>query len=322
MGKKGPKRGSRAYWHRKRASSIVPRVRTWNRSKGGLCGFAGYKVGMMQVRFIDDSARPTAGQEIIFPATVLEVPPLYLYSVTAYARDVYGLHPVLTVTSTSAPKHTNRLTPIAKKSTHSLDELKQKLSEFAELRVLAFTQPAKSGLGKKTPEALEIALGGKLEDQLAFASEHLGKELQASKVFTAGEYIDAISVTTGRGWQGVVKRFGVALGNHKSTGARRHGGSIGGERQGKVMYTIPRAGQMGFHNRVDEHKRVLMLSDAKTTPAFNPPQGFKRYGVVKSDFIVLAGSVPGPSKRLIRLRKSLRPPASKEAPAITFQSLA
>ncbi|MEM3583616.1 50S ribosomal protein L3, partial [Thermofilum sp.] len=44
-----PRRGSRAYHPRKRARSIVGRVRRWPTGREGFLGFAGYKVGMLHV---------------------------------------------------------------------------------------------------------------------------------------------------------------------------------------------------------------------------------------------------------------------------------
>jgi large subunit ribosomal protein L3 len=39
-----------------------------------------------------------------------------------------------------------------------------------------------------------------------------------------------------------------------------------------------------------------------------PKGGLKNYGVIKSNYLLLEGSVPGPKKRLIRLRAAIRPP--------------
>jgi large subunit ribosomal protein L3 len=52
----------------------------------------------------------------------------------------------------------------------------------------------------------------------------------------------------------------------------------------------------------------------------NPKGGFIRYGLVKNDFVLLLGSVPGAKKRLIRLRSSMRPRAVHEVsvPEITY----
>jgi large subunit ribosomal protein L3 len=54
----------------------------------------------------------------------------------------------------------------------------------------------------------------------------------------------------------------------------------------------------------------------------NPKGGFIRYGKIKGDYIVLLGSIPGPKKRLIRIRKTIRPSKSFEvkSPEITFIS--
>jgi len=40
--------------------------------------------------------------------------------------------------------------------------------------------------------------------------------------------------------------------------------------------------------------------------------GFKRYGNVTEDFLMIKGTVPGPVKRNITLRKSLIPQTAKK----------
>jgi large subunit ribosomal protein L3 len=298
---------------------MVPRIRFWNRGVAGLCGFAGFKAGMVRVSFVEDSLGATSGQQVTAAATIIEVPPIYVYSVTALKGTAEGgLVNAITVSATNPPKYLSRSVTPAKKSKHTLDEIKEHLTEYTELRVLAFTQPSKAGIGNKTPNPVELALGGTVEEQFNFAAEHLGKEISASKVFSPGDYVDAIAVTTGRGWQGVVARMGVALNPHKATQHRRHGGTLGGERQAKVMYTMPRAGQHGFHRRTDLNKRILAVGDAKGSASFIPSGGLKRYGKLASDYVILRGSLPGPIKRPITLRKSVRPNTVKEPPTITF----
>jgi len=46
------------------------------------------------------------------------------------------------------------------------------------------------------------------------------------------------------------------------------------------------------------------------------------YGQIKGDYLIILGSIPGPKKRLIRIRKTIRPIKSFEAqsPEITFIS--
>ena len=60
----------------------------------------------------------------------------------------------------------------------------------------------------------------------------------------------------------------------------------------------------------------------KVTPA----GGFLHYGIVRSDFVMLAGSVPGTPKRPIVLRWPIRPPEwylrmGVSRPTITYVSL-
>ena len=76
------------------------------------------------------------------------------------------------------------------------------------------------------------------------------------------------------------------------------------------MWTVARPGQHGYHSRTEYNKRIIMMgTDAAK---INPKQGFEHYGLVKNDFVLLAGSVPGPVKRLIALRGNIRPAKQNE----------
>jgi large subunit ribosomal protein L3 len=70
------------------------------------------------------------------------------------------------------------------------------------------------------------------------------------------------------------------------------------------MWTVPRAGPLGYFARTEYNKTLLKISN--DGEEINPPSGFKRYGLVKSHILV-KGSVPGSVKRLIRLRSPVRP---------------
>ncbi|NUN11348.1 50S ribosomal protein L3 [Candidatus Micrarchaeota archaeon] len=300
MGKHSPRRGSIAFWHRSRAKRLVPRIRYWPTETKGLQGFPAYKAGMLQVVMVDDRDTPTKGQEIVFPATVVEVPPLFVYAINAYENTIFGLKSLTQIVSTKNPKELRKLFNPAKKG-QTIEDLKKDKAKIAELRLLCTTDPSKTGLGKKKPELIEIALGGSVDEELAFAEKYLGQLIPLEELIKEGEYVDAIGITKGKGWQGVVKRFGVSLNIHKATQKRRHGGSIGAERPAKVFYTIPRAGQMGFHKRTDVNKRVLKIGSGAEIA---PKKGFHNYGVPKTSYLVISGSIPGPAKRLVTLRKN------------------
>ncbi|MFH0713020.1 MAG: 50S ribosomal protein L3 [Candidatus Micrarchaeota archaeon] len=305
MGKKSTRRGSLSFWHRARAKRLVPRLRNWINVKG-LSSFAGYKAGMMDLVMIEDSESPLKGQEVVKPVTIVEVPPMFIYAVNVLAKTPLGLKQIMQVTATNAPKEARRsLTPA--KKTKGFEVIK----EFEQLRLIALTQPQKISL-KKTPEVMEIPLAGTKEEQLELAKSLLGKEVAFSDVFKEGEFTDVIAVTTGKGWQGLVKRFGVALNPHKATAHRRKGGTLGAETQARVFFSVPRPGQMGFQRRTDFNKRILKISTNKL-PAF------KHYGEVKGTYILLQGSIPGPVKRLIRLRRAVDKKPAKIPNIISIQ---
>lgn len=304
----GSKKGSRSFWRRQRAHQMVPRMRSWSATGKGLAGFVGYKAGMAHVVLVEDRDSPYKNQEITRPVTFIETPPILVFSVVGYKNTLEGLKAAAESPSTKAPKQLSRALTVAKKPRLSLEDFEKLVGQFAQVRVMACTQPWKAGV-KATPDVFELGLNGRdAAEQFAHAKNYLGKEVGVSEVFGEGEFLDVIAVTTGKGWGGVVERYGVALNPRKATGARRHGGTLGPERQGKIMYTVPRAGQTGFHRRTERNKRILKLGAPKDAPGVSPAGGFQHYGILKSDFVVVDGSIPGPVKRPIRLRRSLTRP--------------
>ncbi|HEV8289626.1 MAG TPA: 50S ribosomal protein L3 [Candidatus Norongarragalinales archaeon] len=300
MGVKAPKKGSRAFWHRARAARYVPEQHAWRLDGKGFTSFLAYKAGMTHVSMIADAEGPMKGQEVIRSATVLEVPPFFVYSAAIYENTPYGLKNIGEVPVTqNVPKDAQRAMTLAKKVKQP-DALDKLADRTAQVRLICCTLPSKIGL-KKTPDVFEVTLAGSPAEQLAFAKANLGKELHAKDVVQEGEWLDAIGVTKGQGWQGAVTRFGIALQPRKATQRRRRGGSLGPETQAKIMYTVPRPGQHGFHRRTDWNKRVLKIGEGKEFK-----NEFAHYGRITGDYVLLDGSVPGPQKRAIRLRKAIR----------------
>ena len=133
--------------------------------------------------------------------------------------------------------------------------------------------------------------------------------------------VDVSSITKGKGWQGVTKRWGTKLLIHKNSKHRRLIGTLGPKRPGLVRHTVPQGGQVGFHQRTELNKRVLKIGDKGEE--ITPRGGFISYGDVKGNYLMLHGSVPGPSKRLVRMREPIRDTGIKlqEAPQVTFISI-
>ena len=81
-------------------------------------------------------------------------------------------------------------------------------------------------------------------------------------VFEAGDYVDVIGKTKGRGFQGVVKRwnFGGGRGSHGSGGWRRRPGSIGaGSTPGHVTKGKHMPGHMGQASRTAQNLEIIQV---------------------------------------------------------------
>ena len=326
--KHAPKHGSLSYLPRKRAKSISARVRYWPKIEADtprLLGFVGYKAGMTYAFVVEDRKRsPNYGKEVIRPVTVLEASPLLICAIRAYTRNPYGLQTLTEAWMKDPPDELERVFTIPENfnTEENLEKIKENLDKIANIRVIAITQPKQANVSKKKPEVAEIEIGGgTVQQQFEYAKNLLGKTVTPVDVFKEGQHVDVIAVTTGKGFQGPVKRWGVKILQHKGRKTKRGVATLGPWHPHRVMYSVPRAGQMGFHQRTEYNKRILKMGmDGKEA---TPKGGFIRYGVIRGPYILLEGSIPGPEKRPIKLRYPVRPPKhiAEEPPQITYVSL-
>jgi len=299
-----PRRGSLAFVPRKRAKRIYPRINNWPEIDEVIpLAFPGYKVGMTHIVAIDNRPGITKGEEITMPVTVIEIPPVFIWGIRFYKNGYRGAEEVVKdVFSEKLPKYIDYKIPKPKK------ELNKNIPEnFDDLRFIAVTQPYLTNLPKKKPEIIEIPIGGKdAEEKLRFAEQFIGKELTIKDVFNEGELVDTIGVTKGKGFQGVIKRYGVKRLPHKTEKKRRKIGNLGPKIPRRVLpLVIPMPGQMGFHRRTELNKWLLKIGEKGDE--INRKGGWIKYGIVKNSWILLKGSVQGPSKRMIIMRKAIRP---------------
>ncbi|MDE1822878.1 MAG: 50S ribosomal protein L3 [Candidatus Micrarchaeota archaeon] len=313
------RKGSLEYWPHRRAKAQMPRIRTWqNVAEPGFLGFVGFKAGMTHVAMVDDTNSPAKGTEVMKPVTVLEMPKIYIYGMRTYKKRYEYIEPDMVAYDKELAKR------VGIKDTKNADISRLKEQKDAvNVRALAFIDPAELGIANKRIRRFEMGVGGKdVQERIAFIEKWMGKELKISDVIGTGDYIDVKSITKGKGWAGVIKRFGVARGYRKATGKIRHLGVLGAWHPAKVLYTVPHSGHMGYNYRLERNKRVLKMGTAKDAPAINVSGGFVNYGSVKNDFVVLQGSIPGPAKRLVRIRKALRNKKAKKEPQINYISTA
>ncbi len=310
-----PRHGSLAYLPRGRAKSFEGRINHWPEvdvDSPIFLGFAGYKVGM-SLAFITNTRRgtPHFGQEVCNSVTLIETPPMFICGLRSYSNTLYGLKATNETWAEKSPKDLEKFLP-KRANGSSLKQIEASLDKTPELRAILCTQPSRANVPQKKPDVFEVKVtGGTIKDQFEYLKGLLGKEIDAADVFKEGQIVDIIAVTKGKGIQGAVKRWGVKTLPHKSRKTVRGVGTLGAWTPHYVMYTVPRAGQMGFHQRTKMNKRILKIGVKDQAPI--PSGGFPHYGVIRDAFIILEGSIPGPAKQLIKLRFAVRPPLIAEA---------
>ena len=323
-----PKHGSLAYLPRKRAKKPIARIRYWPKLDANvprLLGFTGYKAGMTYIFAIEDRKRsPNFGKEVVRPATVIETPPILIIGIRTYTKTPYGLQHLTEAWMKTPAAELDRTLVLPENfaTEKMLQNLDRNLDKTTNIRLITATQPKQTSLPKKKPDITEIEIGGAtIPQQLEYAKTLLGKTVTAEEVFKEGQYTDIAAVTTGKGFQGPVKRWGVAILQHKGRKTKRGVATLGPWNPRHVRYSVPRAGQMGYHQRTEYNKRILKIG--KDGKEITVKGGYIRYGTLKGPYILIAGSIPGTEKRLIRIRYPARAPKEKPEtqPQITYTSL-
>ena len=303
---------------RKRAESDIPRFNSWPDGDGQLMlqGFAGYKAGMSHVVMINDqSGAPNAGMEETVPVTVIETPPMQAAALRVYEDTAYGLRPLTEVWGPDPHAALEGVLSVPDDTDFEAgsEAVRSALADghVDDVRMITHTTPAAvDGVPRKTPQVMETRIGGgSIEDRLKHGLELLeaGGAHDMRDLFRPGEYLDVAGITTGKGTQGPVKRWGVQKrkGKHARQGWRRRIGNLGPWNPSRVRSTVPQQGQTGYHQRTELNKRLLAVGDGEED--VTPDGGLVNFGEVSGPYALIKGSVPGPKKRLIRVRPAIRP---------------
>ena len=322
-----PKRGSLAFLPRGRAARWVGRIRHWPEIDEAprLLAFAGFKAGMTYGIAIDNrQGSLTFGKEVVIPLTILESPPMLACAIRAYTKPYEGLRTFGEAWIEKPSKDFERLISVPEKfmTEEGLKKIEGNLDKIADVRMLMATQPRLAKRGKKAPDLIEVKIGGgAIKDRFEYAKKLLGSEVKVGDFVKEGQAVDTIGITKGKGIQGPVKRWGIRRKIHKANKTVRQVGSIGGWTPHYVMYSVPRAGQMGFHQRTEYNKIVIKVGNNGNE--VTPKGGFLRYGQINSEYVMVKGSVPGTTNRLILMRVATRPPSEAKAtlPKLDYLSI-
>lgn len=317
-------------------------------AKPHLTAFPVFKAGMTHiVRDVDRPGSRVNKKEVVEAVTILEAPPMVVVGVVGYRETARGLRSLGTVWAHHvSSEFKRRFYSNWKKSAQlAFTKLRQTqktkagvtarantLRKFEKnasvIRVVAHTQNRKlrnQRVSTKKAFISEVQVnGGSTKAKLAMAVSLLEKQVRVDSVFEQSEACDVCAVSRGHGFEGVVHRWGVASLPRKTHRGLRKVACIGSWHPERVSYTIARAGQNGFHHRTSLNKKIYRLGrsavvDSKnattehdiTNKTITPMGGFVGYGVVRNDYVMLKGSVTGPRRRVITLRRPMAPQKSR-----------
>lgn len=219
-------------------------------------GLLGYKVGMSQI--IDATG-------VVTPVTVIQAGPCYVTQVKKTATDGYEAVQV----------------------------------GFGEVKDRRLTQGQRGHLGllgssKKHPSRRKSPSAPAIRHLREFRTRKVGEfkvgQVLTVQQFRAGDRVDVIGKSKGRGFAGVVKRHGFAGGpkTHGQSDRQRHPGSIGATSgTGRVIKGLKMAGRMGNARVTSSNLEVIRIDTDR-------------------NLIAVKGSVPGAKGGLVIIREAAK----------------
>jgi len=271
-----------------------------------LSGLLGRKVGMTQVFGENGTA---------IPVTVIEAGPCIITQIKTTARDGYEAVQIgfeqTRLKSATRPElgHLGHSLPLLKAQRKRLQTYQQQqrgkkvTGEEAESKEQTETASAEDKKDKQIEKLLKVQQNRQrrpgpelgpfrvlrevaLQEGSAPEGLELGSKIDAS-LFVAGESVDIVGTSKGKGFQGGVKRHGFRGGpkTHGQSDRTRAPGSIGsGTTPGRVLKGTRMAGRMG-NERVTAKKLEVIQADPER------------------NLLVVKGSVPGANGGLLMIKK-------------------
>ena len=344
-----PRKGNLGYLPRKRTKHHRGRIRSFPKDNKAnaphFTAFGGFKAGMTHIlRDVDRVKSKLDKKEKVEAVTVIETPPLKVVGLVGYIETPRGLRALSTVWANHLDKNTlrrfykNWVRSKQKAFSRYQSEIKDSKKIEVQLnrirkyctsvRAIVHTQhDLMKHFRQKKNNVFEVQInGGKtIGDKVSFVQSFFEKEIRVDNVFGPNELIDVIGVTKGKGFTGVMKRWGVRHLQKKSHRGYRKVGCIGAWHPSRVAWSVARAGQDGYFHRCELNKKIYRMGKGErggvknnattevdlTEKNITPMGGFPHYGVVRDDFIIIKGCCVGPKKRFVLLRKAMTTATSR-----------
>jgi len=165
--------------------------------------------------------------------------------------------------------------------------------------------------GKKKPQTMNKPLKGHFKKasvppkaaikEIRLESPDLPENVKPGKtlavnMFAKGDAVDVTGISKGKGFQGVMKRYGFAGGKatHGVHEAFRHGGSVGMcQDPGRIFKNTKMPGQMGNAQRTAQNITVVDVRP-------------------KEKLLLLKGAIPGGKNSIVLIQSAKKKPAPKD----------
>jgi len=347
-----PRHGSLGFAPRKRTKHRFGKIKSFPKDDASkaphFTAFMSYKAGMSHiVRDVDRPGSKLHKKEVAESVSIVETPPMVVVGFVGYVETPRGLRALTSVWAghlseevkrrfyktwhkskkKAFTKYQKRWEEASKEGKAMTAEIERAKKYCQVIRAICHTQVGKAKLGQKKAHIKEIQVnGGTTAAKVDFLTGLFEQEVKVADVFAQDEMIDIIGVTKGKGFNGVITRWGCTRLVRKSHRGLRKVGCIGSWHPAKVQWQVPRSGQMGYFHRTEINKKIYRVGKALkdepnnamtendlTEKSITPMGGFSHYGEVNEDWIMLKGSIMGCKRRLITLRKSLLPQMSRRA---------
>lgn len=155
---------------------------------------------------------------------------------------------------------------------------------FSATEEKSLNKPQKGHLAKAELKPLRYLRECRVEDATLYEQ---GQEIKAD-LFSAGEWVDVMGISKGKGFAGGIKRHGMHRGPMKH-GSKYHrgSGSLGAKGPARVFLGRKLPGRLG-----GERVTVQKLLVVKVDPERN--------------LLLVKGAVPGPKKSLVTIKSSVK----------------
>jgi large subunit ribosomal protein L3e len=237
------------------------------------------------VRDLDKPGSRMHKREVVEAVTILEAPPMVVVGIVGYIDTPSGMRTLTTVWAqhlsaeclrrfyknwyrSKKKAFTKYQKALAANKARVFDREVARLKKYCTVvRVIAHTQIRKLNQRQKKAHIMEIQVnGGSISDKVDFAVSLLEKPVPVDNVFGDSELVDTIGVTKGKGYEGVTTRWGVTRLPRKTHRGLRKVACIGAWHPAAVQWSVPRAGQNGYHHRTELNKKIYRIGTTLLPP--------------------------------------------------------